>query len=123
MDHADRDDRVCRAGSERSRTVEQIAHRLETGVLERKAGQGVLDDGILHVILTQLGAQLGVFIDGDALVVDEHAGAGAVEPFSQSGDDRLLLTENFCVRHSVFSPPCERYTPKKNSAAKAPETE
>ena len=123
MDHADRDDRISRAGCERSRTIEQITHCLEAGVLERKAGQGVLDDGILHVILTQLGAQLGVFIDGDALVVDEHAGAGALEPFSQSGDDRLLLAENFCVRHSVISPPCERYTPKKNSAAKAPETE
>ena len=70
-------------------TVQLIIELIEADVVESKAEQGVLDNCILDIVLTALSAELGVFRDGDALVVDEHAGAGALEPLGQSGDDRL----------------------------------
>ena len=46
IDDAERSDGVAGAGCERSGTVEDTIHFLQTAVVKSKAGEGILDDGV-----------------------------------------------------------------------------
>lgn len=98
-DDAEGSDGVAVAGGERGRAVQHAVESVQTQAVQRQAGQGVLDDGILHVVLPQLAAERGILRHGDAPVVHEDAAARVADALSQLRDDGLLLAENFCVRH------------------------
>ena len=75
---------------------------IETDVVESKAKERILDDGIIDFVLAALGAKSSVLRDGDALVVDDDTGGRALQLLGQRGHDRLLFRQDFCVRHSCF---------------------
>ena len=58
--HPGGSDGVIGADSQRSGAVEQIVQLVQAGVVEGKAEQGVLDDGVLHVVLTAAHARSAV---------------------------------------------------------------
>ena len=105
-DHARGGDGIGSDGKRRG-TVQLIIELIEADVVESKAEQGVLDNCILDIVLTALSAELGVFRDGDALVVNDNAGSCALQLLGQRGHDRLLFRQNFCVRHFLSSPPLD----------------
>ena len=59
-DHAGGSDGIGSAVAREVVPFELIIELIETDVVESKAEQGVLDDGILDVVLTALGAQSSV---------------------------------------------------------------
>ena len=86
--------------------VEEMCIRdrgLHAAVVDGETDQGVLHDGVIHVVLAQLGAQSGILGHGDALIVHQNAAGGALNLLSQISDDSLLLAENLCVRHVGFT--------------------
>ena len=52
-------------------------------------------EGVAHT-------KCGVFCDGNTLIVDEDTGLCIADALDKSSDYRLLLAENFCVRHECF---------------------
>ena len=96
-------DRILHADSKSSGAVQNGIQSLEADFLGGKASQGVLDNGILHVVLSQLSTQLGVVFDSDALVVHQDAGRSILQLLDHAGNNCLLFSENFCVRHACFT--------------------
>ena len=84
--------------------IEDTVQLTHTNLVDGAADQGILHDRILHPIFAQLMPQGGILSHGDALIVHEHTGAGALQGVHQRRDNGLLFTENLCVRH-LFSPP------------------
>ena len=82
------------------RGVGQIA---QAGILSSKAGEGVLDDSVLHVVLAELVAQSGILSHGDALVIHQHTAGGVLQLFGQFSHNGFLLFQNRCVRHFGFT--------------------
>ena len=82
--------------------VEQPVQLVHAAVIHREAQQRVLHHRVVHVVLPQLRAKSGVLGNRDALVVHQHAGGCVFQLVCQLRHDRLLLAENFCVRHSCF---------------------
>ena len=100
-DHAGGSDGVARDVESRG-AVELLIELIETDVVESKAKERILDDGIIDFVLAALGAKSSVLRDGDALVVDDDTGGRALQLLGQRGHDRLLFRQDFCVRHSCF---------------------
>ena len=89
------------ADSQRSGAVQQTIQIFQTGVVESKAQQGVLDNGIINVVLTALLTQSGVFLNGNALVVDEDAGGGILDLLGQLLDgDAVTVIKDLKVKGS-----------------------
>ena len=96
---------IAGADGQRRGAVELIIQLVQTAVVECKAQQGVLDDGVLDVVFTALGTQRGILCHGDALVIHKDAGSRVLHLLGQSRHDRLLFRQYFCVGHSSCSPP------------------
>ncbi len=84
-------DYILLTQSQRRGAVEQIVQLVQAGVVEGKAEQGVLDNGVIDAVLPALSAQRGVLLNGDALVIHEHAGGSFLDLLSQLGHDGLLF--------------------------------
>ena len=93
-------DHVVRGGDRQSGGAVQVfVQRLEAQLLGSKADQGVLDDSVLNASFTQLTAQLGIILNVDALIVDQHAGGRILDLLYQRRNQSLLFFQNFCIRH------------------------
>ena len=91
------------AQSQRSGAVQALAQLTQTGALHGEPGQGVLHNGVLNLVLTQLVAESGIFRHSDALIVDQDAGGGVLQLLGQLGHNGLLRFQNFCVGHLGFT--------------------
>src|SRR5699024_10796510 len=69
---------VVVADSQGRGAVQQPVQLAHAAVVDGEAQQGVLHHGVVHVVLAQLGAQGGVLRNGDAPVVHQHTGGGAL---------------------------------------------
>ena len=87
--------RNCQSGS----AVQVLFQTFKAQLLRRKADQGVLDDHILNACFTQLTAELGIILNVDALVIDQHAGRRILDLLYQRRNQSLLLFQNLCIRH------------------------
>ena len=75
---------------------------VQAELVQSLSGKSVLNDSVLDSVLAHCGTKLGILCDGDSLVVYEDAGLCIADALDKSGDYRLLLAENFCVRHVCF---------------------
>ena len=73
VDDAHGSDGIFMADGQGRGAVEGAVHLLHTDTVDGEADQGVLHNGIVHLILAALGAQGGVFSHGDTLVVHQNA--------------------------------------------------
>ena len=69
IDHADGSDGVLGAGGQRSGSVQDGVELLKADLVECETNQGVLYDGVLHALFTQLAAEIGMAIIGSILLV------------------------------------------------------
>ena len=97
-DDADGRDRVALGGGQRGGAVEHGVKLVEIALVNRKAEQSVLHNGVLNAGSTQLTAQSGILQNGDALVVHKDARRGVTDTLGEFLDDGLFLAEYFRVR-------------------------
>ena len=91
------------ADSQRSGAVEALGQLAQASALGSKTGEGVLDNGVLYVVLTQLRTKRGILSHGDALIVHEDAAGGPLELLGHLSHDSLLGFQDICVRHLGFT--------------------
>jgi hypothetical protein len=84
--------------------VEVGQQRLAPRLVGRAPRQGVLDDGVLRVGLTQPVAELGQLLDRQAAEVRGEDGVGVAEPAGDLGDRRGLLVSVQWVTSIVLLP-------------------
>ena len=104
-DDTERCDGVLAAGCHGCAAVEDGIELAHSDLVDSDPGKGVLDDGVVDALLAHLGTHSRIFGHGDALVIDQDTCACCVDALDECFYDRLLLAENFCVRHVCFSPP------------------
>ena len=87
-----------KGGGQRGGAVEHGVKLVEIALVNRKAEQSVLHNGVLNAGSTQLTAQSGILQNGDALVVHKDARRGVTDTLGEFLDDGLFLAEYFRVR-------------------------